>query len=215
MLATNAMSLELNSLANRAEPKFTLAVATAPLTDSQIEKLGLASRRSFYTVDSAVPVGQTSQQQWRHFRKRFGSLAPLERYGYARYCNRSFRRTLCEHRRPYSQTASRASILCNLLTAGAGQFYLPMTGVRYSRAIRKARTQSCSAHIRATAWPSRFISVAGPPKSCLAVATCQTGSASRFSSHPVLRLRATSLTQRWSSRSGLRYDRRLVFSRNR
>ena len=51
LLATNAMSLELNSLANRVEPKFTLAVATAPLTDSQIEKLGLASRRSFYTVD--------------------------------------------------------------------------------------------------------------------------------------------------------------------
>lgn len=51
VLATNAMSLELNSLANRTEPKFTLAVATAPLTDSQIEKLGLASRRAFYTVD--------------------------------------------------------------------------------------------------------------------------------------------------------------------
>ncbi len=51
LLATNAMSLELNSLANRAEPKFTLAVATAPLTDAQIEKLGLTSRRSFYTVD--------------------------------------------------------------------------------------------------------------------------------------------------------------------
>ncbi|HEV2315871.1 MAG TPA: FAD-binding oxidoreductase [Candidatus Acidoferrales bacterium] len=51
LLATNAMSLELNSLANRAAPKFTLAVATAPITDSQIAKLGLASRRSFYTVD--------------------------------------------------------------------------------------------------------------------------------------------------------------------
>ncbi|MGH9730361.1 MAG: NAD(P)/FAD-dependent oxidoreductase, partial [Candidatus Acidiferrales bacterium] len=51
LFATNAMSLELNSLANRAEPKFTLAVATAPLTDVQIENLGLASRRSFYTVD--------------------------------------------------------------------------------------------------------------------------------------------------------------------
>jgi glycine/D-amino acid oxidase-like deaminating enzyme len=51
LLATNAMSLELSSLANRAEPKFTLAIATVPLTDSQIENLGLASRRSFYTVD--------------------------------------------------------------------------------------------------------------------------------------------------------------------
>lgn len=51
LLATNAMSLELSSLSNRAAPKFTLAVATAPLTGVQIENLGLASRRSFYTVD--------------------------------------------------------------------------------------------------------------------------------------------------------------------
>jgi glycine/D-amino acid oxidase-like deaminating enzyme len=51
LLATNAMSLELNSPGNRVEPKFTLAVATAPLSDSQIEELGLVSRRSFYTVD--------------------------------------------------------------------------------------------------------------------------------------------------------------------
>ncbi len=51
LLATNAMSLELSSLANRAEPKFTLAVATAPLAGVQIENLGVASRRSFYTVD--------------------------------------------------------------------------------------------------------------------------------------------------------------------
>lgn len=51
LLATNAMSLELSSLADRGQPKFTLAVATAPLTDAQLVNLGLASRRSFYTVD--------------------------------------------------------------------------------------------------------------------------------------------------------------------
>ncbi len=51
LVATNAMSLELSGLAERAEPKFTLAVATRPLTTGQLEALGLGMRRPFYTVD--------------------------------------------------------------------------------------------------------------------------------------------------------------------
>lgn len=51
LLATNALSLELSAVVNHVEPKFTLAIATAPLTSEQIEAIGLASRRSFYTVD--------------------------------------------------------------------------------------------------------------------------------------------------------------------
>ena len=51
LLATNAQSLELSRLAGRAQPKFTLAIATEPLTAAQLESLGLASRRPFYTVD--------------------------------------------------------------------------------------------------------------------------------------------------------------------
>lgn len=51
LIATNAESLELSGLAGRAEPKFTLAVATAPLTTGQLDALGLSSRKPFYTVD--------------------------------------------------------------------------------------------------------------------------------------------------------------------
>jgi len=51
LLATNAESLELSGLAGRAQPKFTMAVATEPLTDEQISSLGLASGKPFYTVD--------------------------------------------------------------------------------------------------------------------------------------------------------------------
>jgi glycine/D-amino acid oxidase-like deaminating enzyme len=51
LIATNAQSLELSALAGRTQPKFTLAVATEPLTDAQVEALGLASRKPFYTVD--------------------------------------------------------------------------------------------------------------------------------------------------------------------
>ena len=51
LCATNAQSLELGGVADRAEPKFTLAVATEPLSAAQIEELGLASRKPFYTVD--------------------------------------------------------------------------------------------------------------------------------------------------------------------
>lgn len=51
LLATNAMSLELNDLSGRVEPKFTLALATEPLSDAQIEELGLGSGKPFYTID--------------------------------------------------------------------------------------------------------------------------------------------------------------------
>ena len=51
LIATNAQSLELSGLAGRAEPKFTLAVATEPLKPAQLEVLGLASGKPFYTVD--------------------------------------------------------------------------------------------------------------------------------------------------------------------
>ena len=51
LLATNAMSLELNDLSTRAQPKLTLAIATEPLQSAQLAKLGLASGMPFYTVD--------------------------------------------------------------------------------------------------------------------------------------------------------------------
>lgn len=51
LLATNAASLELSGLAELAQPKFTLAVATEPLQRSQIKALGLAAGKPFYTVD--------------------------------------------------------------------------------------------------------------------------------------------------------------------
>lgn len=51
LLATNAMSLELSDLVRRAQPKFTLAVATEPLSEARREALGLASGKPFYTID--------------------------------------------------------------------------------------------------------------------------------------------------------------------
>jgi glycine/D-amino acid oxidase-like deaminating enzyme len=51
LITTNAQSLELSGLEKRSEPKFTLALATSPLGEEQIELLGLASRRVFYTDD--------------------------------------------------------------------------------------------------------------------------------------------------------------------
>jgi glycine/D-amino acid oxidase-like deaminating enzyme len=51
LVATNAESLELSDLSGGAEPKFTLALATAALDEAVLEQLGLHSRRPFYTVD--------------------------------------------------------------------------------------------------------------------------------------------------------------------
>ena len=51
LIATNAESLELSDLSGGAEPKFTLALATAPLTDAQLKEVGLSSHKPFYSVD--------------------------------------------------------------------------------------------------------------------------------------------------------------------
>jgi glycine/D-amino acid oxidase-like deaminating enzyme len=51
LLATNGMSLELSDLVHRGQTKFTLAVATEPLGAKQLESLGLASEKPFYTID--------------------------------------------------------------------------------------------------------------------------------------------------------------------
>jgi glycine/D-amino acid oxidase-like deaminating enzyme len=51
LIATNSESLELSGLARRAEPKFTLALATEPIALPKLEALGLASGKPFYTVD--------------------------------------------------------------------------------------------------------------------------------------------------------------------
>jgi glycine/D-amino acid oxidase-like deaminating enzyme len=51
LFATNAQSLELSGLASSTQPKFTLALATAPLAPEQLAELGLGSGKPFYTVD--------------------------------------------------------------------------------------------------------------------------------------------------------------------
>lgn len=51
ILATNAFSLEMNGLKGKAEPKLTLVAATKPVRPGDLEILGLASRRPFYTSD--------------------------------------------------------------------------------------------------------------------------------------------------------------------
>jgi glycine/D-amino acid oxidase-like deaminating enzyme len=51
LLATNAFSLELSGLRAATVPKLTLALATAPLSATQLKAIGLASRRPFYTID--------------------------------------------------------------------------------------------------------------------------------------------------------------------
>jgi glycine/D-amino acid oxidase-like deaminating enzyme len=61
LIATNAESLELSDLAGRAQPKFTLALATEPLTNRQLEDLGLASGRPFYTIDLPYLWGRLLQ----------------------------------------------------------------------------------------------------------------------------------------------------------
>ncbi len=69
LLATNAMSLELTGLARRSQAKFTLALATSPLSGSQFRELGWQSGTPFYTIDFPYLWGRSL----RHGGVVFGS----------------------------------------------------------------------------------------------------------------------------------------------
>ncbi len=51
IFAMNALSLELSGMEQGSHPRLTLAVATEPLSEEQLEKIGLAQRKPFYTTD--------------------------------------------------------------------------------------------------------------------------------------------------------------------
>jgi glycine/D-amino acid oxidase-like deaminating enzyme len=51
LFATNALSLGLSGLEENAVPKLTLAALTAPLSEEQLEEIGLRQRKPFYTID--------------------------------------------------------------------------------------------------------------------------------------------------------------------
>jgi glycine/D-amino acid oxidase-like deaminating enzyme len=59
LIATNAESLELSALSAGAEPKFTLALASEPLKDAQLNDVGLSTHKPFYTVDMPYLWGRT------------------------------------------------------------------------------------------------------------------------------------------------------------
>jgi glycine/D-amino acid oxidase-like deaminating enzyme len=51
IFATNALSLSLSGLEQGSHPRLTLAVCTEPVSEETLEKIGLAQRKPFYTVD--------------------------------------------------------------------------------------------------------------------------------------------------------------------
>ena len=59
LVATNAESLELSGLSGIAVPKFTLALATERLTESQLRAIGLDSHKPFYTTDMPYLWGRS------------------------------------------------------------------------------------------------------------------------------------------------------------
>jgi len=53
LLAMNALSLEISGLGKSAaiQPKLTLAARTAPMSEKELKKIGLGTRKPFYTID--------------------------------------------------------------------------------------------------------------------------------------------------------------------
>jgi glycine/D-amino acid oxidase-like deaminating enzyme len=63
LFATNALSAELAGLQLTIHPKLTLAARTAPLAEKQIDAIGLAARKPFYTIDFPYLWGRLCADQ--------------------------------------------------------------------------------------------------------------------------------------------------------
>jgi glycine/D-amino acid oxidase-like deaminating enzyme len=51
LFATNGLSLGLSGMQRSTVPKLTLAALSSPLSEKQLEEIGLAERKPFYTID--------------------------------------------------------------------------------------------------------------------------------------------------------------------
>lgn len=60
LFATNGLSLRLSGMEKNTVPKLTLAAQSAPLSEKQLEEIGLAERKPFYTVDFPYLWGRLS-----------------------------------------------------------------------------------------------------------------------------------------------------------
>lgn len=61
LFATNAYALELSELQRAAQPKLTLALATGPMKDADLEAVGLLPGKPFYTIDLPYLWGRIFQ----------------------------------------------------------------------------------------------------------------------------------------------------------
>lgn len=59
LFATNGLSVNLSGLAAGAHPKLTLATLTAPISCEQLQAIGLAEAKPFYTIDFPYLWGRT------------------------------------------------------------------------------------------------------------------------------------------------------------
>lgn len=60
LFATNGLSLRLSGMEKNTVPKLTLAAQSAPLSEKQLEEIGLTERKPFYTVDFPYLWGRLS-----------------------------------------------------------------------------------------------------------------------------------------------------------
>src|ERR1700735_5674216 len=61
IFATNALSLGLSGMEQGSHPRLTLAVATEPVSETTLERIGLAQRKPFYNADLPYLWGRVRQ----------------------------------------------------------------------------------------------------------------------------------------------------------
>ena len=166
LLTTNALSLNLSALHRQAHPKLTLAARTAPITEKQIELIGLAARKPFYTVDFPYLWGRVCADNsivWGA-----GLVDPPE--------SGDMREIDVTEGRPaemFAKFEKRIHGLHPALSArqvharmGRSNRFFRAIGSQFSDAIRRAVMASFWGHLRVTESRCQFIWERGPPKHC-------------------------------------------------
>ncbi|MFZ0786310.1 MAG: FAD-binding oxidoreductase [Candidatus Acidiferrales bacterium] len=180
LFATNALSLRLSGLEESSTPKLTLATLTEPLSDTQLEEIGLAQRKPFYTVDFPYLWGRVRNDN--SLLLGAGLLdAPdsddLEDVDIA--APDAGRMFATFERRVHGLHPALKDCRSTHQWGGAGQSCFARDGGRCLPSILRARTESSSARTPGTAWRYPRFWARGLRRRCSASGNCRSGARSR------------------------------------
>ncbi len=174
LLATNALSLTLAHLEASTTPMLTLAVESEPIGEKELEKLGLAERKPFYTSDLPYLWGRLRRDRsivWGAIRVDPPEGGTLEKVDIRTPEISAIFDALEDRIRRMHPVLDQVKFRARW----GGPIFLDRIGSRCLECIRIVTMRLCWALMRGMAWRCRVIWASGRWKHCWGRGRCHRG----------------------------------------